>query len=77
MKQIQIYKVNFQTICFNHFDLSTYILASSEILFTKRYHPQRTFGDRRKNVCSARTYFYSGEEKCDQNMEVFLKLVRN
>jgi len=49
--------------------------TSSEILSTKRYHPQRTFGDRRKNVCSARTYFYSGEEKCDQNMEVFLKCI--
>lgn len=41
----------------------------------KRYNPQRDFGDRRKNVVSARTYFYKGEEKCEQNTKIFLKCI--
>ncbi len=33
------------------------------------------FGDRRENVSSARTYFYTDEAKCDQNLQTLLQCV--
>merc|ERR1719244_2452255 len=41
----------------------------------KRYQPQREFGDRRKGVTGARTFFYQGEAACEKNMEVFLRCI--
>ena len=40
-----------------------------------RYQPQREFGDRRKGVTGARTYFYAGEAACEKNMETFLRCI--
>lgn len=40
-----------------------------------RYQPQREFGDRRKGVTGARTYFYAGEHACEKNMETFLRCI--
>jgi len=41
----------------------------------RRYKFQRAFVDRRKNLFSARTYMYEGEEKCDENRDVFLECI--
>ena len=41
----------------------------------KRYQAQREFGDRRKGVTGARTFFYQGEAACEKNMEVFLRCI--
>jgi len=41
--------------------------------YLTRFQPHRQFGDRRQKVVSARTYFYEGEAKCDENMRIFLK----
>ena len=38
-----------------------------------KYH--RKFSDRRDRLYSARTYIYEGEEKCDENMKVFLQCI--
>merc|ERR1719244_1499291 len=41
----------------------------------KRYQPQREFGDRRKGVTGARTFFYQGEAACEKNLEIFLRCI--
>ena len=41
----------------------------------KQYKFQRKFADRRKDLYSARTYIYEGEEKCDENRDVFLDCI--
>lgn len=40
-----------------------------------KFQLHQEFVDRRDQVVSARTYFYEGEEKCDQNMQVFLDCI--
>nr|XP_054775410.1 proline dehydrogenase 1, mitochondrial-like [Lytechinus pictus] len=37
-------------------------------------HPE--FGDRREGVSSARTYFYTDEKKCDDNLETLMECIR-
>lgn len=34
------------------------------------------FGDRREGVSSARTYFYTDEQKCDDNLETLMECIR-
>lgn len=41
----------------------------------RKFKLQRKFVDRRKDLYSARTYVYEGEEKCDQNRDVFLECI--
>ncbi|XP_072044033.1 proline dehydrogenase 1, mitochondrial-like isoform X2 [Amphiura filiformis] len=41
----------------------------------KQYKAYPEFGDRRENVSSARTYFYTDEAKCDQNLRTLLQCV--
>ena len=38
----------------------------------RRYRAHRSFGDRRDDVISARTYFYKDESHCDENMQNFI-----
>ena len=40
-----------------------------------RYQAHNQWLDRRQHVYSARTYFYEGEDTCNENMEVFLKCI--
>lgn len=42
---------------------------------TKQYQISVRFGDRTKNVLSARTYFYESERQCDENMETFIHCI--
>lgn len=37
----------------------------------QQYSAHQAFSDRRMDVVSARTYFYSGEQECDKNMQTF------
>ena len=59
--------------------LRTFYLDDEEDINLKnlaeKYKIHSDFADRRQDVISARTYFYEGEEKCDQNMEVFLQCI--
>ena len=34
------------------------------------------YGDRREGVSSARTYFYTDEQKCDDNLETLMECIR-
>ncbi|XP_057294368.1 proline dehydrogenase 1, mitochondrial-like isoform X1 [Hydractinia symbiolongicarpus] len=54
-------------------DADEFSMDLSDVEFKFQLHKE--FLDRRERVFSARTYFYEGEEKCDQNMEVFLECI--
>merc|ERR1719499_2629456 len=41
----------------------------------QRYQPHKEFGDRRKGVTGARTFFYQGEATCEKNLEIFLRCI--
>lgn len=41
----------------------------------RRFKGYAQFADRRSPTPSARSYFYAGEEKCDENLQVFLRCI--
>ncbi|XP_071497117.1 proline dehydrogenase 1, mitochondrial-like [Diadema antillarum] len=42
----------------------------------RQFQAHREFGDRREGVSSARTYFYTDEKKCDDNLETLMNCIR-
>lgn len=42
----------------------------------KQFKAYPKFGDRREGVASARTYFYTDEKKCDDNLETLIECIR-
>ncbi|XP_045889989.1 proline dehydrogenase 1, mitochondrial [Micropterus dolomieu] len=42
----------------------------------KKHKEKKQFGDSRRGVTGAHTYFYTDEAKCDQHMETFIKCIK-
>ncbi|OQV14401.1 Proline dehydrogenase 1, mitochondrial [Hypsibius exemplaris] len=47
----------------------------TEAAALKQFTPSSDFGDRRRDVISARTYLYESEAQCEKNMATFLKCI--
>ncbi|KAL6067637.1 Proline dehydrogenase [Balamuthia mandrillaris] len=45
--------------------------AENGDIIHRQFSPKQEFKDRRMGVVSARTYFYEGEEECDNHMKLF------
>ncbi|EDV23248.1 uncharacterized protein TRIADDRAFT_1010, partial [Trichoplax adhaerens] len=49
--------------------------VSTRVPVETQFQADERFADRRENVICARTYFYEGERKCDENLETFMRCI--
>ena len=51
-------------------------LVPTRVPIDTQFQADERFADRRENVYSARTYFYEGEQKCNENVDTFKRCIQ-